>query len=88
MLYCYDVLLPYAHTHRALKCSLDLDNGRAFVGFTAATGEEMWQQHDIMSWHFTATREDPPYSPPPLINGVGAHACSGWGTGEDACAHY
>lgn len=87
-IYLDDMLTPLFIVPLNLDATLKLDNGRAYVGFTAATGTEMWQQHDIMSWHFTATREDPPYQPPPLINGVGAHACSGWGTGEDQCAHY
>ena len=42
---------------------------RAFVGFTAATGESMWQVHDILSWDFIALREDPPYYPPSVVNG-------------------
>jgi hypothetical protein len=32
--------------------TLDLDNGRAWVGFTAGTGEA-YENHDILSWSFT-----------------------------------
>lgn len=31
---------------------------RAYVGFTASTGDSVWQVHDLLSWHFTQNRED------------------------------
>jgi len=34
-----------------LPSTLNLDNGRAWVGFTSATGRA-WEQHDILSWTF------------------------------------
>lgn len=34
------------------------DNGRSYVGFTAATGESVWQTHDLVSWYWTQSRED------------------------------
>lgn len=43
---------------------LDLDgalrlgdtHGRAWAGFTAATGEAVWQTHDVLAWAMTSTR--------------------------------
>jgi hypothetical protein len=32
-------------------------NGRAWVGFTAATGADVWQQHDVLGWHWTSLRQ-------------------------------
>jgi hypothetical protein len=32
-------------------------HGRAWVGFTAATGADVWQQHDVMGWHWVSLRE-------------------------------
>jgi hypothetical protein len=34
-----------------LATTLSLDNGQAWVGFTASTGNE-WENHDILSWAF------------------------------------
>jgi hypothetical protein len=31
-------------------------DGRAWVGFTAATGADVWQAHDVLAWHFTSLR--------------------------------
>jgi hypothetical protein len=41
-----------------LQRMLDLTRtfGRAYVGFTASTGVENWQTHDILAWHFTQLR--------------------------------
>ncbi|RYG54690.1 hypothetical protein EON66_06815 [archaeon] len=41
-----------------LRATLDIagSHGRAWVGFTAATGENMWQTHDILAWQFTQLR--------------------------------
>lgn len=36
---------------------LDQTHGRAWVGFTAATGADVWQTHDVLGWHFTSLRE-------------------------------
>jgi Bacterial lectin/IPT/TIG domain len=33
-------------------------HGRAWVGFTASTGTNIWQVHDILAWHFTELRMD------------------------------
>jgi hypothetical protein len=35
----------------SLKYALKLSEGKALVGFTAATGS-MWQNHDILDWRF------------------------------------
>ena len=59
-----------------LAATLKLDQGRGFAGFTAATGDERWQTHDVLEWTFTSTRMDPPYYPPPIVNGVGSHSCN------------
>ena len=40
-----DSLLGLAETH-----------GRAWVGFTAATGADVWQTHDILAWQYTSLR--------------------------------
>jgi hypothetical protein len=31
---------------------------RAYIGFTASTGDSVWQVHDVLAWHFTQLRED------------------------------
>lgn len=41
-----------------LESTINLDNGRAWVGFTASTGDSIWQVHDLLAWNFTQTRED------------------------------
>ncbi len=45
-----------------VPCSLDetlqLDNGRGWVGFTASTGDNAYQSAEILSWEFTQTRQD------------------------------
>jgi len=41
-----------------LETTLDLNHGRAFVGFTSATGENTWQVHDLLDWTFTSSRRD------------------------------
>ncbi|KAH9148078.1 hypothetical protein LEN26_004610 [Aphanomyces euteiches] len=43
-----------------LDATLRLTGGRAFVGFTAATGEKAWQVHDIVSWQIDSLRNLPP----------------------------
>ncbi|RQM26538.1 hypothetical protein B5M09_009294 [Aphanomyces astaci] len=42
-----------------LDNTLDLTGGRAFVGFTAATGAVAWQAHDILSWQWESLRMFP-----------------------------
>ena len=62
-------------------------DGRAWVGFTAATGDSHWQAHDITQWEFASTRIDlfdDQRAGSPLVNGVGAHACT---PGAPGCLH-
>lgn len=64
-----------------IEGTLSLDNGRAWVGFTAATGNAVWQTHDILDWEFLQTRQDWARTrgefPPDVVNGEGRHRCSG-----------
>ena len=41
-----------------LDATLKLNKGRAWVGFTAATGTHSWQAHDVLNWTFTSLRLD------------------------------
>lgn len=41
-----------------LKAALELNHDRAWCGFTAATGIQTWQVHDILSWKFSSLRYD------------------------------
>ena len=63
-----------------------IDNGRAWIGFTASTGDSKWQVHDILSWTFDSSRLDKTYVPPVVVNAHGAHACSKVNEGGD-CVH-
>jgi Legume lectin domain len=85
MLYVYidDLHSPVISTPIDLASTLDLDCGRAYVGFTAATGDEHWQAHDILNWQFSSLFIDKDYTPPLVINGDGAHEC----VDETACVH-
>eukprot|EP00960_Hanusia_phi_P009121 263214-Hanusia_phi.AAC.8 len=42
----------------SLKYTMKLNQGAAYVGFTAATGS-MWQNHDILEWEFRQYSADP-----------------------------
>ncbi|CAM9850989.1 unnamed protein product, partial [Chrysoparadoxa australica] len=55
--YVDDMKLPVLSTPLNLEATLELNHGRAWVGFTAATGDETWQVHDILHWEYTSTRE-------------------------------
>ncbi|KDO23447.1 hypothetical protein SPRG_11376 [Saprolegnia parasitica CBS 223.65] len=48
-----DVLSVPLHLDATLQLGM---GGRAYVGFTAATGAATWQVHDILSWTFDANR--------------------------------
>ena len=82
-IYVDDMFTPLFVIPLNLADTLALDNGRAYIGFTAATGSETWQVHDILNWEFTATREEAKVYAPPIINKVGGHVCSRPG----ACSH-
>lgn len=40
------------------ELGVDETHGRAWVGFTASTGDNVWQNHDILAWHFSSLRMD------------------------------
>lgn len=77
LLYVYldDMYSPIITTPLNLGATLDLDDGRAFVGLTAATGNQYWQAHDVLGWQFDSLFVDERYTPPLRVNGVGAHQC-------------
>ena len=41
-----------------LASTLQLNHGRAWIGFTASTGKETWQVHDVLDWEFSSLRMD------------------------------
>ena len=86
LLYVYidDMYSPTITTPINLEATLHLDDGRAFVGLTAATGDTHWQAHDILGWQFSSLYIDQVYTPPTIINGEGAHQC----VNVSACVHY
>lgn len=70
-----DLFAPIITTPLNLEKTLDLDEGRMYVGITGATGDAHWQAHDILSWQFTSLYIDRDYYPPVVVNGEGAHDC-------------
>ncbi len=81
--YLDDLYSPVITTPLNLEATLKLDNGRAYVGITAATGDDNWQVHDMHGWQFRSLHVDQDYNPPLVVNGQGAHAC----VNETACVH-
>ena len=77
LLYIYldDMYSPIITTPINLDKTLKLDSGRAFVGLTAATGDSLWQAHDVLEWQFSSTYKDEKYEPPIIVNGEGAFEC-------------
>lgn len=77
LLYVYidDLYSPVITTPLNLGATLNLDDGRAYVGLTAATGDNHWQAHDILSWTWDSLYEDQDYTPPLVVNGQGAYQC-------------
>ncbi len=55
--YCNDMNVPVLTVPLHLSATLDLNMGRAWVGFTASTGDETWQSHDIFDWQFSSLRQ-------------------------------
>ena len=49
---------PILATLLNLDSTLNLHSGRAWVGFTGATGAAHFQAHDILQWRFNSLRED------------------------------
>lgn len=85
LLYVYldDLYSPVITTVLNLDATLNLDNGRAFVGITAATGDHHWQAHDILDWKFQSLFIDQTYEPPVQVNGEGAFDC----VNASVCVH-
>lgn len=85
LLYVYldDMYSPIITCPMNLAATLDLDNGRAIVGLTAATGDSTWQAHDIIGWQFSSLYIDQDYTPPLIVNDVGDHHCRN----ESVCVH-
>lgn len=77
LLYVYmdDMYSPIITTPLNLDKTLELDEGRMYVGVTAATGESHWQAHDILGFQFTSLFVDQDYTPPQVVNGEGAKDC-------------
>jgi len=48
-----DLSSPVLQVSVNLADLLDLDTGRAWVGFTGATRWNLWQNHDILNWEYT-----------------------------------
>lgn len=85
LLYVYvdDLDYPVLITMLNIEDTLHLDNGRAFVGFTAGTGDNNWQAHDVLSWQFRSLWQNRPYTRPSVVNGEGAFEC----INEEKCVH-
>ncbi|CAK9037332.1 Uncharacterized protein SCF082_LOCUS22099 [Durusdinium trenchii] len=54
-----DLTTPLFSTALNLDATLRLQSGRAFLGFTAATGDSFWQTHDLLDWTFRSSRTSP-----------------------------
>jgi hypothetical protein len=72
----------------AATINLKATDGRAWVGFTAATGDSHYQVHDIREWEFVSTRENmfDDTRGSPIVNGIGAHVCKN-NDGAGECLH-
>jgi hypothetical protein len=81
--YLDDLYSPVLTVPMNFDALINLRNGRAWVGFTAATGDNMYQTHDIISWSFTQMRKDPTTTNPIVLNNEGPHQCNG-----EHCVHY
>eukprot|EP00981_Chlorochromonas_danica_P011520 scaffold4059_cov174-Ochromonas_danica.AAC.2 len=66
LLYVYldDLYSPVITTPLNLGATLNLDDGRSYVGLTSATGDNHWQAHDILSWTFSSLYIDEDYTAP------------------------
>jgi hypothetical protein len=63
MIYVYVNDFPVLVTPLNLAHTLYLNHGRAWVGFTSATGDDTWQVHDILQWEFSSLRMDRHFFP-------------------------
>jgi hypothetical protein len=66
--YLNDMNTPVLSVPLRVESAIELNHGRAWVGFTASTGEISWQAHDILSWSYSSLRVDPKYYTPILID--------------------
>ena len=82
--YMDDMYSPILTTPLNLHKTLRLDDGRAFIGLTAATGDKNWQAHDILGWQFSSLYDDDNYQPPVIVNGEGAFQC----VNESVCVNH
>jgi hypothetical protein len=95
--YVDNLFTPIFTTVINVASTLSLDNGRAWVGFTASTGESFYQVHDIMSWQFAALRETQREYPSEIVNPSdvecdgncdnGPHQCSESSKVSGTCVH-
>eukprot|EP01040_Poterioochromonas_malhamensis_P007147 gene7147-7718_t len=85
LLYVYvdDMYSPVITTPINLGATLSLEDGRAYVGLTASTGDQYWQAQDILEWQFTSLFVDEDYSPPVKVNNDGVYEC----VNTTACVH-
>lgn len=83
-MYLDDLYSPVITTPIDLASTLKLDSGRAYVGVTAATGDNDWQAHDILAWSFSSLYIDQDYNPPVRVNGIGDFQC----VNLTACVHH
>ena len=67
MIYVYiqDVNHSVLVTTLKLGTALQLNAGRASVGFTGSTKTLAWQVHDILKWNLDSLRIDKDIFPPP-----------------------
>ena len=56
--YIENLDVPVLSVPLHLSATLNLDRGRAWAGFTGATGDETHQTHELYSWHFSSLRMD------------------------------
>ena len=57
-IYCENMDVPVLSVPLHLSATLNLNQGRAWVGFTAATGVETFQDHNVYLWQFSSLRKD------------------------------
>lgn len=85
--YAFDLVTPILVSPINLDALLKLHHGRAFVGFTAATGTQTWQVHDILEWRFTSLRHDPLRVPPPILDYHDSAVSTAFKCVSSDCAH-
>jgi hypothetical protein len=54
--YCQSLHEPVLIVPLHMRGTLNVHRGRAWVGFTASTGQDTWQTHDILKWTFMSLR--------------------------------